>query len=131
MVVVNVKKLGIAEKFSIYIATYIYVFFFNLSNLLIYLLNNAHYTIVYGVKILFYSLCWIASNVSGSVAMATRNHSTNGAHTRREHIKRALGIGLRTRPRLISVSSRYIFAWNIYRHRVSLAWFHLPLLYVY
>ena len=41
--------------------------------------------------------------------MATRNHSTNGAHTLSEHIKTALGIGLRTRPRLISVSPRYIF----------------------
>ena len=41
--------------------------------------------------------------------MATRNHSTNGAHTRSEHINIALGIGQRTRLRLISVSSRYIF----------------------
>ena len=41
--------------------------------------------------------------------MATRNHSKNGAHTLSEHIKTALGIGLRTRPRLISVSSGYIF----------------------
>ena len=41
--------------------------------------------------------------------MATRNHSTNGAHTLSEHIQTALGIGLRTRPRLISVSPRYIF----------------------
>ena len=41
--------------------------------------------------------------------MATRNHSKNGAHTLGEHIKTALGIVLRTRPRLISVSPRYIF----------------------
>ena len=41
--------------------------------------------------------------------MATRNHSTNGAHTLSEYIKTALGIGLRTRPRLILVSPRYIF----------------------
>ena len=120
MVVVNVKKLGIAQEFSIYAHIYIY-FFVYLSNLLIYLLKNAHFTIVYGGKILSYSLCWIVSKVSGSVAMATRNHSRNGAHTRSEHIKTALGIGLPTRPRLISVSSRYMFAWNIYRHRVSLA----------
>ena len=41
--------------------------------------------------------------------MATRNDSTNGAHKRNGHIKIALGIGLRTRPRLISVSPRYMF----------------------
>ena len=41
--------------------------------------------------------------------MVTWNHSTNGADRRRGHIKTALGIGLRTRPRLISVSRRYIF----------------------
>ena len=40
--------------------------------------------------------------------MATLNHSTNGAYTLSENIKTALGIGLRTRPRLISVSPRYI-----------------------
>ena len=55
MVVVNVKKLGIAEKFSISIATYIYmyiyIYLFYLSNLLIFLLNKVHYTIVYRVKI--------------------------------------------------------------------------------
>ena len=51
----------------------------------------------------------IVCNVSGSVAMATRNHSTNGTYTRSGHIKTALGIGLRTRPQLISVSRRYIF----------------------
>ena len=56
-----------------------------------------------------YYLCLIDCNVSGSVAMATRNHSTNGAYTQRGHIKIALGVGLRTRPRLISVSPRYIF----------------------
>ena len=51
MVVVNVKKLGIAEKFSIYIATYIYIYIFYLSNLLTFLLNNVHYTIVYRVNL--------------------------------------------------------------------------------
>ena len=53
MVVVNVTKLETAEKFSIYIATYIYIYiyFFYLSNLLIFLLNNVHFTIVYRVKI--------------------------------------------------------------------------------
>ena len=54
MVVVNVKKLGIAEKFSIYTATYIYIYIYiyiyNLSKLLILLLNNVHYTMVYRVK---------------------------------------------------------------------------------
>ena len=56
--------------------------------------------------------------------MATQNHSTIGAHTRIGHIKTALRIGLRTRPRLISVSPPVIsFAWNMYRHRVSLACF--------
>ena len=49
MVVVNVKKLGIAEKFSNYIATYIYICY--LSNLLIFLFINVHYTVVYRVKI--------------------------------------------------------------------------------
>ena len=123
MVVKNVKTLGIAEKFYIYTALYIYIYIYiyYLFNLLIFLLNNVHYTIVYWVTILLYSLCLIVSNVSGSVAMATRNHSTNGAHTRREHIKRALEIGLRTRRQLISVSPRYIFCWNMYRLRVGLA----------
>ena len=47
--------------------------------------------------------------VSGSVVMATLNYSANGAYTRGGHIKAALGICLRTRPRMISVSPRYIF----------------------
>ena len=55
MVVVNMKKLGIAEKFSIDIATYmyicIYIYLFYLSNLLIFLLNKVHYIIVYRVNI--------------------------------------------------------------------------------
>ena len=55
MVVVNVQKLGIAEKLSIYIAAYIYIYIYiyiyYISNLLIFLLNNVHYTIVYRVKI--------------------------------------------------------------------------------
>ena len=54
MVVVNVKELGIAEQFSIYIATYIYIYIYiylYFSNLPIYLLNNVHYTVVYIVKI--------------------------------------------------------------------------------
>ena len=55
MVVVNMKKLGIAEKFSIDIATYmyicIYIYLFYLFNLLIFLLNKVHYAIVYRVKI--------------------------------------------------------------------------------
>ena len=41
--------------------------------------------------------------------MVTRNHFTNGAYRRRGHIKTALEIGRRARPRLISVSPRYIF----------------------
>ena len=81
----NVQKLGITERFLIYIAIYVYIFY--LSNLLIFLLNKVHYTIVLIVKILLYSLCLIVCNVSGSVANATRNHSTNGAYTRSGHIK--------------------------------------------
>ena len=46
MVVENVKRLGIAEKFLIYRAIYIYIYIYYLSNLLIFLLNNVHYTIV-------------------------------------------------------------------------------------
>ena len=41
--------------------------------------------------------------------MATRNHSKIRAHTRRGHIKTAPGVGLRFRPRLISVNPRYRF----------------------
>ena len=44
--------------------------------------------------------------------MANRNHSTNGAHTRGENIKRALGLGQQTRPQLISVSPRHIFCFE-------------------
>ena len=55
--------------------------------------------------------------------MVTRNDPKNGAYRRRGHIKTALGIGLRTRPRPISVSPRYIFAWYMYRLRVFLACF--------
>ena len=55
--------------------------------------------------------------------MVSRNHTTDGAYTRNRYIKTALGIGRRARPRLISVSARYIFAWNIYRHGLSLACF--------
>ena len=61
MVVANVKKLGIAEKFAIYIATYIYIYMYiyihvyiyihYVSNLLMFLLNKVHYTIVYRVKV--------------------------------------------------------------------------------
>ena len=43
MVVENVKKLGIADKFYIYLAIYI----FYLSNLLIFQLNNVYYNIVF------------------------------------------------------------------------------------
>ena len=50
----------------------------------------------------------IVCNASGSVAMATRNKSTNGAYTRNGHIKIAREIGVRTRHRLISVCHRYI-----------------------
>ena len=46
MGVENEKTLGIAEKFEIYIYIYIYIYTFYLSNLLIFLLNNVHYTIV-------------------------------------------------------------------------------------
>ena len=42
MVVENAKQLGIAEKFYIYIDIYI----FYLSNLLIFLINNVHYSVV-------------------------------------------------------------------------------------
>ena len=58
---------------------------------------------------LLYSLSFIVSNVSGSVALATRNHAKIGAHTRSGHIKTALGFGQRTRSRQISVCPRYIF----------------------
>ena len=56
-----------------------------------------------------YSLCLIGCIVSWSAAIVTRNHFTNGAYRRRGHIKAAIGIGLRTRRRLISVSPRNIF----------------------
>ena len=42
----NVKTVGIAEKFDIYIYIYIYIYIKHLFNLLIFLLNNLHYTIV-------------------------------------------------------------------------------------
>ena len=93
---------------DVYWYIYIYIYIYYLSNLLIFQFNNIHYTIVYWLKIVLYSLRLIVCNVSGSVAMATRNHSTNGAHSRSGHIKTVLGIGLRTRPRLISVSPRFI-----------------------
>ena len=110
---------------------YIYIYIFYLSDLLIFLLNKVHYTIVYWVKIVLYSLCLIVCKVSGNVSMATRNHSENGAYTRSGHIKTALGIGLRTRPRLISVSPRYIvFLEYISASRISCL-FLKPLLYVY
>ena len=80
----------------LYLYSYMYIYY--LFNLLLFLLNNAYYTIVYLVNILFYSICLIVCNVSGSVVMSTLNHSTNGAYTRSGHIKTALGIGLRTRP---------------------------------
>ena len=44
MGVENEKTLGITEKFEIYI--YIYISMYYLSNLLIFELNNVHYTIV-------------------------------------------------------------------------------------
>ena len=90
------------------------------------MLNNVHYAMAYLVKIVLYSLCLIVCNVSGSVAMPTRNHFTIGAHTRSGHINTALGFGLRTRPRLISVSPCYIICLELrigitYRYLVSLA----------
>ena len=103
---------------------YSYIYIYYLSNLLIFLLNNVHYTIVCWVNRLLYSLCLIVCIVSGSVAMAIRNHSINGTHTRSGHKKTTLGIGLRPRTRMNSVSPRYIlFACNMYRHHVSLASF--------
>ena len=49
MGVENVKTLGIAEKFEIYtyIYIYMYIYIYYHSNLLIFLLNNVHYNIVY------------------------------------------------------------------------------------
>ena len=53
MGVENEKTFVIAGKFKIYIAMYvniyiyIYIYIYHLSNLLIFLLNNVHYTIVY------------------------------------------------------------------------------------
>ena len=58
--------------------------------------------------------------------MVTRNHSTNGAYRRRGHIKTALGVGLRTRPRLISVSPRYIFCLEYVSASRIASLFHLP-----
>ena len=58
----------------------------------------------------------IVCNVSGSVAMATPNHSTDGTYTRSGNIKRALGIGLQTRPPLIPISPRYIFQLELTNH---------------
>ena len=46
MVVENEKTLGITEKFEIYVYIYIYIYIYYLSNLLIFVLNNVHYTIV-------------------------------------------------------------------------------------
>ena len=63
--------------------------------------------------------------------MATRNHSAIGAHTRIGHIKTALGIGLQTRPRLISVSPRYIFCLAYESASRTVSMFLEPLLYVY
>ena len=102
MVVENVKILEIAEKLYIYI----YIYIIHLTYLYFNSITTLHHSVV--SKILLYSLCLIVCNVSGSVAMVTRNHSTNGAYRRRGHVKPALGIGLRTRLRLISVSPRYI-----------------------
>ena len=62
--------------------------------------------------------------------MATRNHSTIGARTRSGHIKSALGIGLRTRPRLISVSPRYVFCLEYLSASRIASFFLYPLLYV-
>ena len=63
--------------------------------------------------------------------MATRNHSTNGAHTRSGHIKTAIWIGLRTRPRLISVSPCYILSLEYVSASRIASFFLYPLLYVY
>ena len=49
---------------------------------------------------------------------------------RRGHIKTAIGIGLRTRPRLISVSPRYIFCLEYVSESRNSCLFHWPLLYV-
>ena len=45
------------EVFDLYCYIYIYIYICHLSNLLIFLFINVHYTIVYRVKILLYSLC--------------------------------------------------------------------------
>ena len=42
----NEMTLGMAEIFEIYIYIYIYIYIDYLSNFLIFLLNNVHYTIV-------------------------------------------------------------------------------------
>ena len=109
--------------------SYIYIFF--LSNLLIFLLNNVHYTIVYWVQIYLYPLCLIVCNVIWCVARANRNHSTIGTHTRSGHIKTALGIGLRTGPQLISLNPRYIFFLEYVSASRIPRLFLYPLLYVF
>ena len=60
MIVENVKTLGIAEKFYIYIAIYIYIyiyiFIYYLSNLLIFLLNNYIYHCLVSKNIIVFSM---------------------------------------------------------------------------
>ena len=114
MVVENMKTLGIAQNLSyiyiyiyiymyIYIYVYIFIFIYIYIIFLTYLYSNSITTLYHSVvsKIYLYSLCLIVCNVSGCVAMVTRNHSTNGAYRRRGHIKTALGIGLRAQPQYV------------------------------
>ena len=93
-----------SEIWDLYI--YIYIHYL-LTYLYSYSINTSYHSVV--SNNLIYSLCLIVCNVKGSVAMATRNHSTNGAYRWSGHIKTTLGIGLRSRPLLISVSPRYVF----------------------
>ena len=136
MVVENMKTLVIAQNLSyiyiyiyIYIYMYIYMYIIFLTDLYFYSITTLYHSVVN--KKLFVFFMFDCCNVSGSVAMVTRNHSTNSAYRRRGHIKTALGIGLRTRHRLISVSPRNIFCLKYVSASRIARLFLLPLLYVY
>ena len=120
MVVENMKTLRIAQNLSyiyMYIYIYIYIYIYKFIYIYVYVIFLT-YLYYYSITTLSHSLVsknlfvfsiLIVCYISECVAMVTKNHSTNGAYGRSGHIKTALGIGQRNRPRLISVSPRYIF----------------------
>ena len=108
------------EIWELYIYIYIYIIF--LTYLYSYSINTFYHSVASN-NLYFYYLCLIVCNVSGNVAMATRNHSQMApiqeADTSRQTSESVYELDFDWFRKVLFIS----IAWNTYRHRVSIACF--------